>query len=208
MEELLPFLAGLTYMGYKIFTNYQQGQEEAKKRNPSIPVQERSLTPSQEWGDFGDTTYRPSEQPERESATAEYEDRRSELEPESMVEKYKEYRKQEKINNERISQEQKYKDEKYQAEKYHEPVYEPFYNESGTEKRYKKLTDKKIATAIPTAIELYNPEVPAEEVIRGREIHAPHKHKFVASQREEIRTSDFDFEDAIIKEAILNRPEY
>jgi len=88
--------------------------------------------------------------------------------------------------------------------KYHEPKYEQTYQEPKVE----RPVYNKVKSEIPQTIELYNPEIPAEEVIRGREIHAPHKHKFVASQEEEYIYSDFDFRDAVIKEAILNRPQY
>lgn len=88
--------------------------------------------------------------------------------------------------------------------KYQEPKYEQTYHEPKIERPVRK----KVKSEIPQTIELYNPEEPAEEVIRGREIHAPHKHKFVASKEEEHVYSDFDFRDAIIKEAILNRPQY
>lgn len=99
-------------------------------------------------------------------------------------------------------------DYKPATEKYQEPKYEEVYRESIVEKPYKKLADKKDAPHIPQKVELYNPEVPAGEVLRSREIHAPHKHAFVASHEEEVTYSNFDFEDAIIKEAILNRPQY
>ena len=99
-------------------------------------------------------------------------------------------------------------DYKPATEKYQEPKYEEVYSEPVLEKPFKKLADKKDAPHIPNKVELYNPEVPAEEVLRNREIHAPHKHAFVASHEEEVTYSNFDFEDAIIKEAILNRPQY
>ncbi len=88
-------------------------------------------------------------------------------------------------------------------EKYHEPKYKPM-----IEKPYREQIQKEEKVIIPKVVELYNPEIPAEEVIRGREIHAPHKHKFVASERAEEKYSEFDLEDAVIKEAILNRPQY
>jgi hypothetical protein len=91
--------------------------------------------------------------------------------------------------------------EPHAPEKYHEPRYEPMLPT-------REPVKKEPGVKIPRVVELYNPEEPAEEVIRGREIHAPHKHKFVASEREEEKYADFDIEDAVIKEAILNRPQY
>lgn len=88
------------------------------------------------------------------------------------------------------------------AEKYHEPKYERM-----IEKPYREPLAKE-TVKIPAKVELYNPEEPAEEVLRGREIHAPHKHRFVASQQEADVYSEFDVQDAVIKEAILNRPQY
>ena len=94
------------------------------------------------------------------------------------------------------------------TDKYHEPRYEPAYKEPKVEKPVREPLYREPISAIPRKVELYNPEVPAEEVVRSREIHHPHKHKFVASQEEEEFSSDFDFKDAIVKEAILNRPQY
>lgn len=93
-------------------------------------------------------------------------------------------------------------------EKYQEPKYEPSYREPVVQKRKIESLKREVGTKIPQTVKLYNPEVPAEEVVRGRAIHEPHKHKFVASQEEEQTYIDFDFKDAVIKEAILNRPQY
>lgn len=53
----------------------------------------------------------------------------------------------------------------------------------------------------------YNPEVPSAEVVENRKIHAPHKHKVVLPVLEVLEKSyDFNLRDAIIQQAILNRP--
>ena len=55
-----------------------------------------------------------------------------------------------------------------------------------------------------------NPERPVEEVLRSRSIHQQHQHKLELYQEDEESHpyADFDFKDAIVKEAILNRPQY
>lgn len=161
MEELLPFLAGLAYMGYKFYTNFQKGQEEARKRDPSKPHSEQAPAEYPFWTQ-SEETYVP-ENPA----------------PVKPI-----------------------------AEKYHEPKYEPTYKEPMIPRPAREVIAKEKKSKIPHKVELYNPEVPAEEVVKNKAIHAPHKHQFVASQEEEVLSSDFDFKDAIVKEAILNRPQY
>lgn len=39
MEEYFPFIIAGGYFAYKIYTNFQKMQEEAKKRNPALPHQ-------------------------------------------------------------------------------------------------------------------------------------------------------------------------
>ena len=55
-----------------------------------------------------------------------------------------------------------------------------------------------------------SPETAAAEVLRSRAIHARHPHGFEAHEESYERSAyaDFDMEDAVIKSAILNRPEY
>lgn len=58
-------------------------------------------------------------------------------------------------------------------------------------------------------IEGYNPENVAEEVRRNRSIHQKHNHnKKLQVQEDDDGSYHFDMKDAIIKEAILNRPNY
>ena len=52
----------------------------------------------------------------------------------------------------------------------------------------------------------YNPETPAEEVLEGRRLHAAHHHEFEFPRRERDATIDFDLRDAVIQQAIMNRP--
>lgn len=161
MEEMLPFLAGLAYMAYKFYTNFQKGQEEARNRNPSQPYAEEPRDSYPEW-----------------------------VEPEPVY-----------VPAPPVAEQQ-------EPQKYHEPRYEPAYREPSVEKQVREPLYREEMSTIPTKIELENPEIPVEEVIRNKALHMPHKHHFVASQEEEIFYSDFDFKDAIVKEAILNRPQY
>ena len=53
----------------------------------------------------------------------------------------------------------------------------------------------------------YNPEVPSEEVVQNRKVHAPHQHKAVLPVLEELeKPFVFNLREAIIQQAILNRP--
>jgi len=53
----------------------------------------------------------------------------------------------------------------------------------------------------------YNPEVPSEEVVQNRKVHAPHQHKAVLPILEELENPFvFNLKEAIIQQAILNRP--
>ena len=92
--------------------------------------------------------------------------------------------------------------------KYHEPAYQSERYESMKEEAQKEPLYKEPKAVIPHRVELYNPEVPVEEVVKTRVSHGVNKHIFTASQEEEVPSSDFDMRDAIIKEAILNRPQY
>jgi len=90
----------------------------------------------------------------------------------------------------------------------YEPKYRPIYKEpmqapSVKEEKYSYATAESAKQA-----ELYNPEVPAPEVLRNRKIHKTHPHGFVPHVEEEETHYDFDMRDAVIKQAILNRPQY
>lgn len=54
----------------------------------------------------------------------------------------------------------------------------------------------------------YNPEIPAEEVVNSRKIHAKHPHQFEFPKEEEEEKRVFDLREAIIQQAIINRPDY
>jgi len=56
------------------------------------------------------------------------------------------------------------------------------------------------------ALDYYNPEIPSEEVVQGRLIHEPHQHGLFKIETEEQTTVQFDLRQAIIQQAILERP--
>ncbi len=91
----------------------------------------------------------------------------------------------------------------------YEPHYKPVYKEPTVAK---PVAEPKYERAKPETIvkERINPEIPVEEVLKGQAIHQPHKHQYPLSHEEEEGHlySDFDIRDAVIKEAILNRPQY
>lgn len=54
----------------------------------------------------------------------------------------------------------------------------------------------------------YNPEIPSQEVINNRKIHAPHPHEVEFPVKETDEKVEFDLKKAIIYQTILNRPQY
>jgi predicted negative regulator of RcsB-dependent stress response len=60
------------------------------------------------------------------------------------------------------------------------------------------------------ALDYYNPEIPAEEVLSNRLIHEPHHHEFKGLKVEQVDNLEikFDLRQAIIQSAILERPQY
>lgn len=88
---------------------------------------------------------------------------------------------------------------------YHSPKPEPIKHEVVAEPRYERMRPEHVV-----ATDGRSPERPADEVLRNRAIHAKHHHKFTPHEEETERSAyaDFDMEDAVIKSAILNRPEW
>lgn len=100
--------------------------------------------------------------------------------------------------------------EVFTPEKPYEPAYqspkaELPVREKVAEPRYERMRPEHILTT-----DGRSPEVQAEEILRGRAIHAVHHHKFTPHEEVEERSAyaDLDMEDAVIKSAILNRPEW
>lgn len=68
---------------------------------------------------------------------------------------------------------------------------------------------KKSQKAAKDAVkDYYNPEIPAEEVVNSRKIHAKHHHQFEFPKEEEDEKRVFDLREAVIQQAIINRPDY
>ncbi|HEY0896358.1 MAG TPA: hypothetical protein VGE15_07400 [Sphingobacteriaceae bacterium] len=89
--------------------------------------------------------------------------------------------------------------------RYEAPKAEPRPREVYREPHYQPMRPLQVA-----ASDGRSPEAAAEEIVRGRAIHARHPHQFEAHEESYERSAyaDFDMEDAVIKAAILNRPEY
>ena len=83
---------------------------------------------------------------------------------------------------------------------YKEPVVKPVYKEDS----YQRMQSEMYSEPEPRYI-----EKPAEETEKNRKIHASHKHVNTKVKHEEEHAAyEFDMRDAIIKEAILNRPKF
>ena len=92
--------------------------------------------------------------------------------------------------------------------------YEPAYKEVKHPRPVREIYQEvKYEPMIPeTVVRHKYKEEPAQEVKLGRTIHAPHKHGAPIVEEEVVQErsayADFDMHDAVIKSAILNRPEY
>ena len=161
MENIFPFLIGLAYFAYKIYSNFMQEQEKAQRRNPL-----EGRPAEAEW---------PREfEPQRTV-------RRDEPEP-FLIE------------------------EAYESASPYEPKYKNLYREERVKEAFREPTVSQPSTL--KRVELYNPEAFSEETLRSRAIHKGHGHGVQKREEADERPFEFDFEDAIIKEAILNRPQY
>ncbi|MBD3748867.1 MAG: hypothetical protein IE931_05180 [Sphingobacteriales bacterium] len=68
---------------------------------------------------------------------------------------------------------------------------------------------KKSQKAAKDAVkDYYNTEIPAAEVANSRKIHSKHHHQFEFPKEEEEEKRVFDLREAVIQQAILNRPDY
>ncbi|MBU1374172.1 MAG: hypothetical protein KJ712_11100 [Bacteroidetes bacterium] len=67
---------------------------------------------------------------------------------------------------------------------------------------------KKQKAAKEAVNDFYNLEEPVEEVLKGREIHAKHHHEFKFPEQEQEAKRIFDLREAVIQQAIINRPDY
>lgn len=100
-------------------------------------------------------------------------------------------------------------EETYNPERPYEPVYKHVRPEAPAREKYEAVKYERIRpeTAVVTR---YKEDVP-QEVSLSRSLHAPHKHGITGENHqvpERSAYADFDVNDAVIKSAILNRPEY
>lgn len=90
----------------------------------------------------------------------------------------------------------------------YEPKYKHLYQrEKSASKTSVEKRTKEDRPAQRISIEGYNPEQVSDEVKHNRTIHQKHNHNKKV-QEEEASEYHFDMRDAIIKEAILNRPQF
>lgn len=101
-------------------------------------------------------------------------------------------------------------DEVVNPAKPYEPVYPRYQYEKNVLEKYTEPKYEPLKAELNLIKEGRSPEEAAEEVRRGRAIHAAHHHKFTPHEEETERSAyaDFDMNDAVIKSAILNRPDY
>jgi hypothetical protein len=168
MENILPFLLAMAALGYKLYDNFKQEQEKARKRNVGMPNSPEA--------DYQPIPSVPSiETPVRE------------IKPKPVI-----------------------VEEKFYPEHPYEPKYKSEYREPRPEKVFVEPVYKREKAEVLTVRENINPEKPVQEVRRTRAIHKPHQHSTAVYTEvvEEHPYANFDLHDAVIKEAILNRPQY
>lgn len=107
--------------------------------------------------------------------------------------------------------EQELVEETYSPERPYEPVYKRVRPEIPVREVYKE-TKYEPMVAEKVVVNKYKEES-AREIKLGKAIHAPHKHGITMDEEKEgvqerSAYADFDIHDAVIKSAILNRPEY
>jgi hypothetical protein len=92
----------------------------------------------------------------------------------------------------------------------YEPTYKRDYKEPQPVIVAKEPRIEQTRAEILVIKEKINPEKPSEEVKRSRAIHQSHKHGFKTQEVEEEENpyAHFDLHDAVVKEAILNRPQF
>lgn len=164
MENIVPYLIVAAGLIYKVYQNFQQEQEKARKRNPSQPITKEQ---------------KPDVKPKPPQTLTK---------PQPVFE-----------------------EQTFDPKHPYEPKYEPTYKREPAVKRYR--AENRYETISPEVVETteyYNPEKPALEIRKSRSIHKPHGHKFVpyTEVEEQSEYANFDLRDAIIKSAILQRPEY
>lgn len=168
MENILPFLLAMAALAYKIYDNFKQEQEKAKKRTTGGP------------DEFMSEHQKASPTPSKEVTVRE-------IKPKPVV-----------------------IEEEYYPHHPYEPQYRTVYEEQRPVKNYSEPVYRTVKAEPLRVRENINPERPVQEVRRTRAIHQPHKHKVVVYTEERVEHpyANFDLHDAVVKEAILNRPQF
>ncbi len=187
MKEYLPFLIAFAIAGFRLYSNFQKEQEKARKRNPSRPAGEETgspVAPVKKADTSGPKTDIPNHIPETAWQKQPYPKPETRPKPELVEESYDSRRPYEPV---------------YKRE-YKEPVYEK-------QKPVKSVFSEK---KIPQRVELtHNFEDVSDETRKNRSIHQSHRHGSGSIIHEDQEGAyEFDMRDAVIKEAILNRPKY
>lgn len=188
--EYLPFVVGIIIAAYKFYSNFQQEQEKARKRNPSLPTNEGGADDTSNPQKKQVSEPRPSLPPQRPVVSW----------PQSpSVPAPKPQAKPEPVLVRESNNPQRPYEPVYTRD-YSEPVYEKpvLPKRSGLEK-----------PVTPQRVELTHFEDISDETVKNRNIHAPHKHGMTPLPHEDEEAYfEFDMRYAVIQQAILNRPEY
>lgn len=187
MKEYLPFIILMILAFFRFYSNFQKEQRKAQRRNPSVPGAEKTNEQSE----------RPSAPPQPRGPV---------ILPGKPVTEWRQppgplVPKEDKPQPILVKESDNPRDlyEPVYKREYKEPVYKP-------EIPSKPVIEKR---ATPHRVELTHLEDMSDETRINRAIHQPHHHKFgITPHGEEETGYEFDVHDAVIKEAILNRPQY
>ncbi|RXF71006.1 hypothetical protein [Arcticibacter tournemirensis] len=188
--EYLPFVIGIIIAAYKLYSNFQEEQEKARKRNPSLPTKQSEADETSNPQKKQVSEPRPSMPPHRPVVSWPQSPSIPAPKPQAKPEPV--------LVREATNPQRPY--EPVYTRDYSEPVYEKpvLPKRSGLEK-----------TVTPTRVELTHFEDISDETVKNRNIHAPHKHGMNPLTHEDQDVHfEFDMRHAIIQQAILNRPEY
>ncbi|WP_374163455.1 hypothetical protein [Arcticibacter sp. MXS-1] len=183
MQEYLPFIIGLGLVMLQFYNNFRKEQEKARNRNPTLPAGGgASGSESVKGKNVAVPPSKPMVLQERGPVAVPAQRNESER---ALVQEY------------------------YDPQRPYEPVYERNYREplyKSPETKERVVSERKVT---PQRVEVTHLEDWSDETLKGRAIHSRHVHGARKQGSEDEGTdADFDMEQAIISQAILNRPEY
>lgn len=187
MKEYLPFLIGAALVLFQFYNNFKKEQEKARKRNPSQPRAEGEPDVPQV-----KKAGRQSPAPVPSPWSQQGRDQR----PVSPLPKVE--RKPEPVLVK----------ETFDPHRPYEPTYKREYQEPLYQRPSKQETVKPEKVSTMKRVEISHLEDISQETLFSRSIHQPHLHGFKSFHHEDGEVYEFDMRDAIIKEAILNRPQH